>query len=108
MAGFVAAYPRHCAAVVHIVRAGRAETGVAWFDPAVVRPRHAGITAILQAGHATGAFRPFDVRVMANTIIEALDTISAELVAEPGLDVAAYGQELAELFHRATRSDTAA
>jgi len=106
-AAFIAAHPKHAVAVMNIVRAGRSESGASWFDATVTQARQTGLTQILQAGHATGEFRTFAIPVMVNTIIEALDAIPPELAADPALDCAAYGQELAELFDRATRNEPA-
>ena len=104
---FMAAHPKHTVAVMNIVRAGRSESGPPWFDATVTQARQTGLTQILQAGQATSEFRPFAIRVVVNTIIEALDAIPLELAADPALDCAAYGQELAELFDRATRNESA-
>jgi AcrR family transcriptional regulator len=103
---FIAAQPKHTLAVMNIIRAGRTETGLPRFEPAVETPRRAGFEAVLRWGHTTGEFRPFDVRVMVVTIIEALDAIPPQLADEPDLDLGAYGASLADLFDRATRADT--
>jgi hypothetical protein len=70
-----------------------------------MHPREAGFTAILQAGQASGEFRPFDVPIMVTTIIEALDVIPPQVAANPAFDFDRYASELAALFDRATRSD---
>jgi TetR/AcrR family fatty acid metabolism transcriptional regulator len=102
---FIAANPKNVLAVMNVIRAGRSENGAPRFDPAVEEPRRAGFRSILEWGQRTGEFRPFDVRVMAVTIIEALDVIPPQLAAEPDLDLVAYAQSLVDLFDRATRSD---
>jgi len=43
---------------------------------------------------------------MVVTIIEAIDSIPAQLAAEPALDLKNYARNLVELFDRATRTDT--
>ncbi len=103
--GFIAANPKNVLAVMNIMRAGRNESGALRFDPTVEEPRRAGFRAILEWGQQAGEFRPFLVRVMVVTIVEALDSIPSQLAAEPDLDLAAYGKALVELFDRATRSD---
>ena len=103
--GFIAANPKNVLAVMNIMRAGRNENGALRFDAAVEEPRRAGFRAILEWGQRTGVFRPFLVRVMVVTIIEAIDSIPSQLAAEPDLDLAAYGKALVELFDRATRCD---
>jgi AcrR family transcriptional regulator len=102
---FIAANPKKLLAVMNIIRAGRTESGALRFDPAVEEPRRVGFRSILEWGQRTGEFRAFDVRVMAVTIIEALDVIPPQIAAEPDLDLAAYSRSLVELFERATRSD---
>jgi TetR/AcrR family fatty acid metabolism transcriptional regulator len=102
---FIAANPKKLLAVMNIIRAGRTESGALRFDPAVEEPRRVGFRSILEWGQRTGEFRAFDVRVMAVTIIEALDVIPPQIAAEPDLDLAAYARSLVELFERATRSD---
>ncbi len=103
--GFIAAHPNHPRAVMNIIRAGRVGGRPPLYDPAVEEPRRAGCRAILEWGRREGAFRPFDVDVMVDTLIEALDVVPPRLAAEPGLDLDAYARELVELFDRATRSD---
>ena len=102
---FIAANPKKLLAVMNIIRAGRTESGALRFDPAVEEPRRVGFRSILEWGQRTGEFRAFDVRVMAVTIIEALDVIPPQIAADPDLDLAAYARSLVELFQRATRSD---
>jgi TetR/AcrR family fatty acid metabolism transcriptional regulator len=102
---FIQSKPANVLAVMNIMRAARAGAGEPRFDIAVLQPREAGFTAILQAGQAIGEFRPFSVHIMVTTIIEALDAIPPQVAANPALDFDAYAQELADLFDRATRSD---
>jgi TetR/AcrR family transcriptional regulator, fatty acid metabolism regulator protein len=102
---YIASNPKNVLAVMNIMRAGRTESGALRFDAAVETPRQAGFRSILEWGQQVGEFRPFDVRVMVTTIIEAVDVIPSLLAAEPDLDLAAYGETLVELFDRATRSD---
>ena len=102
---FIQSRPANVLALMNIIRAGRAEAGEPRFDQAVLQPREAGLTAILQTGQALGEFRPFSVPVMVTTIIEALDAIPPLVAADPALDFDAYTSELAALFDRATRRD---
>lgn len=102
---YIAAHPTNVKAVVNIVRGGRAEDGSQRFDPATTQSRVDGVTQLLRWGQEAGEFRRFDIRVMRASLIEALDAVPPELMADPDLDLAAYGRELAELFDRATRSD---
>ncbi len=98
-------HPANAIAVMNIVRAGGAGQGGTAYDAAVGEPRRAGISAILERGQAAGEFRAFSVPVMVATLVEALDVIPPQLAANPDLDTAEYGRELAELFDRATCND---
>ena len=102
---FIRFKPSRVLAVMNITRAGHADHGEERFDPGVMQPREAGLTAILRAGQAAGAFRDFSVPVMVTTIIEALDAIPPQVAANPAFDFETYAQELTSLFDRATRSD---
>jgi TetR/AcrR family transcriptional regulator, fatty acid metabolism regulator protein len=64
-----------------------------------------GVEQILREGQRTGRFREFDTRVMALAIRSAIDGI-AHLYTAGGIDVdmAAYAEELAAIFDRATRA----
>jgi TetR/AcrR family fatty acid metabolism transcriptional regulator len=99
---FFAHYPNHGRAVMNVTRSG--VEGV--FDASVDEPRQTGFRTILEWGQRTGDFRPFSVRVMATSIIEALDIVPRRHAADPSLDLDAYAAELTELFDRATRADT--
>lgn len=68
-------------------------------------PTLAPLVAMLRQGQQDGEFRDFDPRIMAITIRRAIDAVPPQLVADPTLDPAAYGRELADLFDRATRTD---
>jgi AcrR family transcriptional regulator len=104
---FTAANPKTVLAVMNVMRAGRSESGAPGFDAIVTEPRRPGFGAILAWGQATGEFRPFNIRVMVATVIEALDAIPPELADESDLDLDVYARELVELFDRATRNDAA-
>ncbi|MFC4003455.1 TetR/AcrR family transcriptional regulator [Prauserella oleivorans] len=61
----------------------------------------------LMQGQQEGAFGTFDVEVMALAIRQAIDGVAGKLARQPELDLAAYGEELARLFVRATAPDPA-
>jgi len=69
--------------------------------------REAGVAALQQLlAHfqGTGDFRAdFDPLVVAMAIRAALDAVPLRLARDPGLDLGRHGQELADLFHIATR-----
>ncbi len=60
------------------------------------------VEAALLAGQADGTFTDFSTSVVAVTLKAALDGLLAQLAADPGLDLDAYGAELIALFERAT------
>ena len=73
-------------------------------ERAVVSP----IEDVLRAGQRSGEFREFDVTVMATLIQRAVDGLPFLLDAQPGVDAAAYGAEVATTFELATRAPAAA
>ncbi|UQA91196.1 hypothetical protein [Streptomyces halobius] len=64
------------------------------------------IEQALRAGQADGEFRRFSPRLMAVTLLAALEAVPAELQASPGTDVDAYADELATAFAHAVRQAT--
>jgi AcrR family transcriptional regulator len=68
-------------------------------DQAVTAP----IEQILRDGQRGGEFRDFDPKVMATLVQRAVDGLPFLLAADPGLDVQAYGREVATVFYLATR-----
>jgi hypothetical protein len=61
---------------------------------------------ILRRGQESGEFRRFDPRVMATLIQRAVDGLPFLLAADPHLDIRAYGDEVATVFHLATKTGT--
>ena len=103
--GFFAAHPNQSLALLKINLAGGAGSPPEPYDPAIQERRQGYMLEILEQGQADGSFRRFDIRVMLAAISGAFDSVPRKIVAEPGVDLVAYGKELAELFDRATRSD---
>lgn len=66
------------------------------------------VEKVLHWGRQTGEFGDFDIRVMAISIRAAIDALPPMLSAglSPDLDLTAYGEELADLFERATRKES--
>ncbi|KJK59347.1 TetR/AcrR family transcriptional regulator [Saccharothrix sp. ST-888] len=58
----------------------------------------------MRAAQQAGEFRDFDVRVMVTALRGAIDGVVVRSAADPGLDIAACGRELADIFDLATRS----
>ncbi len=63
-----------------------------------------GLARLFAQGQRTGAFRPFDPHVMAAALRASIDSVVPLLAA--GLDPGPCGNELVELFDRATRQQT--
>ena len=61
------------------------------------------IEAVFRAGQECGELRQFSPRVMAVSVIGAMEAVPAELMARPETDVAQYAKELADLFEFAVR-----
>jgi AcrR family transcriptional regulator len=66
------------------------------------------VERVLRLGQDRGSLGSFDARVMATVIKAALDDLLTQYADDPGLDLEAYGAELAGLFERATRPDPGA
>jgi AcrR family transcriptional regulator len=99
------------------------EAMIAFFEIAVHTRRARGaanpaVASILRQGVAAGTdlfasfqekgeFRPdFDPAVMAAALRAAIDSVPPRMARDPDFDVDHYGSELADLFDRATRSET--
>ncbi|PRX45144.1 TetR family transcriptional regulator [Prauserella shujinwangii] len=102
-AAFVGAHPRAARALIEIGTHGRTEDGASLSELVSRDVRVGRLQRLLLQGQREGAFGEFDAEVMAMTIRHALDGVALRRTREPGLDVEAYGRELAGLFDRATR-----
>ncbi|AXB47143.1 TetR family transcriptional regulator [Amycolatopsis albispora] len=104
--GFVhycAEHPAELIAISQIAAASRdAEAARAWADD-----QHESTLAELEdmfrEGQEHGELRTFSPRVMAVSVLAAMEAAPAELTARPDTDVAAYARELADLFDLAVR-----
>lgn len=63
----------------------------------------APLEGILRWGQQEEEFRDFSPRVMAVTIRSAIDSIPAQMILNPDLDLEGYARELVTLFDLATR-----
>ena len=93
-------------ALVEIAMNARRVDGSLAIGPEAVGERVASLEELLRAGQRSGEFRRFNTRVMALTIIQAIDGIPPLLTREPGLDVKLHAKELAMVFALATRKQT--
>lgn len=98
--GFMKRDPFALRAMVDIVMHGGGD-----YDATSEREAISGISQILQWGQSEGAFRDFDIRVMATTIQRSLDGIPLAQATNPSLDLDAYARELVEIFTRAIQRD---
>ncbi|MGW6935844.1 TetR/AcrR family transcriptional regulator [Lentzea sp. NPDC054927] len=104
--GFVhycAEHPAELVAISQIAAAARdAEAARAWS-----KEQNASTLTELEdmfrEGQECGEFRDFAPRVMAVSVIAAMEASPAELWARPDTDVTQYAKELADLFERAVK-----
>lgn len=59
---------------------------------------------MFRGGQAAGEYRPFAPRVMALTLMSALEAVTVELFEQPDTDVTRLASELADLFDHATQN----
>lgn len=83
----------------------RDETGRRRFGEQAIAGELADVQRALELGQADGSRGQFSAQVMAVTMKAALDALLAQLASDPELDLKAYGDELVELFERATRAN---
>ena len=74
--------------------------------PESLAQRAANLEELLRAGQRSGEFRRFNTRVMALTILQAIDGVPLLLTREPDLDVKLHAKELATVFALATRKQS--
>lgn len=98
-------HTRYLLAIAEIWANFRDKDGRRVFGPATQARELADVEHYLKLGQASGHLRAFDARVMAVSMKSALDALTGQLIANPDLDLAAYGAELVALFERATRPD---
>ena len=103
---FMDAHRKLLIALVEIALNARRADGSLTIGPQAVAGRVASLEELLRAGQRSGEFRRFNTRVMALTIIQAIDGIPPLLTREPGLDVRLHAKELATVFALATRKQT--
>ena len=104
--GFVhycAEHPAELIAIGQIAAAARdAEAARRWSDEQNASTL-TELEDMFREGQEAGEFREFAPRVMAVSVIAAMEATPAELVARPDTDVAQYAKELADLFELAVR-----
>jgi AcrR family transcriptional regulator len=100
---FMDAHRRPLIALVEIAMSARREDGSLVIGSESLARRVASLEELLRAGQRSREFRRFNTRVMALTIIQAIDGVPVLLTREPNLDVKLHAQELATIFALATR-----
>ncbi len=100
---FIDAHRKPLIAVVEIAMGARRADGSLVIGPDSLAQRAANLEALLRAGQRSGEFRRFNTRVMALTIIQAIDAVPPLLAREPDLDLELHAKELATIFALATR-----
>jgi len=101
---FMAARREYVLVLVDIFTNARRSDGQPFSDRGRYESGLQALELILRRGQSSGEFRQFAVHVMAVSIRQAIDGISAQLIANPDLDLESYAKELATLFDRATRA----
>ncbi|MFI6100072.1 TetR/AcrR family transcriptional regulator [Lentzea sp. NPDC051213] len=104
--GFVhycAEHPAELIAIGQIASAARdAEAAREWYAGQAAETL-AEMEAMFREGQECGELREFAPRVMAVSLIAAMEAVPAELMARPDTDVTQYAKELADLFEFAVR-----
>ncbi|RAS59911.1 TetR family transcriptional regulator [Lentzea atacamensis] len=104
--GFVhycAEHPAELIAISQIAAAARdAEAARTWAEEQNATAL-AELEDMFREGQEAGEFRDFAPRVMAVSVMAAMEATPAELMARPGTDVTAYANELADIFELAVR-----
>jgi AcrR family transcriptional regulator len=104
---FIDANRKSLIAVVEIAMSARRADGSLVIGPESLAQRTANLEELLRAGQRSGEFRRFNTRVMALTIIQAIDAVPPLLAREPDLDVKQHAKELTTVFALATRKQAA-
>jgi AcrR family transcriptional regulator len=100
---FIDAHRKAVIALVEIAMSARGADGSPVAGLKLLARRAAELEELLRAGQRSGEFRRFDTRVMALTIIPAIDAVPHLLTREPNLDIRLHAKELATVFALATR-----
>ena len=103
---FIDAHRKPLIALVEIAMSARRADGSLVMGPESHAQRAAALEELLCAGQRSGEFRRFNTRVMALTIIQAIDGVPPLLAREPNLDVKLHAKEVAAVFALATRKRT--
>src|SRR5580692_9211277 len=103
---FIDAHRKSLIALVDIAMSARRANGSLVIGPESLAERAASLEELLRAGQRSGEFRRFSTRVMALTILQAIDGVPPLLARDPDLDVKLHARELATIFALATRKQS--
>src|SRR5262249_14534322 len=84
---FIGANRKAVIALAEIATSARRPDGSPVTGLALLAQRAVELEELLRAGQRSGEFRQFDTRVMALTIIQAIDAVPPLLAREPNLDL---------------------
>jgi AcrR family transcriptional regulator len=100
---FIKAHPKHLAAMVEILNNAKNENGEHVVDVGEFANLVGRVAYAFGAAQARGLLRSFDPLVMAQSLRSAIDGMVGHYLADPSLDLDAYGRELVTLFELAVR-----
>jgi AcrR family transcriptional regulator len=103
---FMDAHRKLLIALLEIAMNARRADGSLVIGPAARAERVASLEELLRVGQRSGEFRRFNTRVMALTIIQAIDGMPPLLTREPSVDLKLHAKELATMFALATRKQS--
>jgi len=95
---FIDSHRKPLIAMVEIAVGARNADGSLVIGPQSLAQRVATLEELLRAGQKAGEFRRFNARVMALTIIQAIDGVPPLLARVPNLDLKLHAKELATIF----------
>jgi TetR/AcrR family transcriptional regulator, fatty acid metabolism regulator protein len=99
---FIDSHRKPLIAMVEIAVGARNDKGSLVIGPEQLARRAVTLDELLRAGQKAGEFRRFNTRVMALTIIQAIDGVPPLLAHEPNLDLKLHAKELETIFTLAT------
>ena len=100
---FIKAHPRHLVAMVEILNNAKNESGEHVVDVGAFASLVGQVAHAFAAAQRQGLVRAFDPLVMAQSLRSAIDGMVGQYLADPSLDLDAYGAELVTLFELAIR-----
>lgn len=101
--GVIEGFVHYCADhSSQLIAVGQIEDSEGWADQEHERSVRE-VEEMLREGQESGEFRDFSARLMAVSLLAAMEATPTELFARPGTDVETYADELATTFELAVR-----